>query len=132
MDDFVYDRENAEELPMDADAPERRKEPTPLKQSIDRVLAKYNVVVDSFTDDLVHDWPSVVSPELAKLVRPGKYANGFLYLYVQTSMQQYQIRQFRMREIEKALAPYDTPLHPIRQIRLMIQPDKTTRGDCAQ
>lgn len=122
MADFVYNPDEEQELPVDADAPEKRKEPVPLKWCIDQVLAKYNVSVDSFTDDLTRDWPSIVPPELAKLVRPGKYESGFLYLYVQTSMQQYQIRQFRMREIEKALAPYDTPLHPIRQIRLMIQP----------
>lgn len=122
MADFIYNPDEDQELPVDADAPEKRKEPIPLKWCIDQVLAKYNVSVDSFTDDLTRDWPTIVPSELAKLVRPGKYENGFLYLYVQTSMQQYQVRQFRMRELEKALAPYDTPLHPIKQIRLMIQP----------
>lgn len=122
MAEFVYNPDEDQELPVDADAPETRKESVPLKWCIDQVLAKYHVSVDSFTDDLTRDWPSIVSPELVKLVRPGKYEDGFLYLYVQTSMQQYQIRQFRMREIEKALAPYDTSVHPIRQIRLMIKP----------
>lgn len=122
MDDFLYNTEDTGALPVDADAPEKRKEPTPLKSCIDYVLAKYDVFVDSLTDDLTREWATIVSPELAKLVRPGKYEDGILYLYVQTSMQQYQVRQFRMREIEKALEPYNTPLHPIKQIRLMIQP----------
>ncbi len=110
-------------LPIDADAPERRRTPTPMRSLVDSVVRRLNLPAqDLWREELDAVWKKVVPPAVASAVRPGKWENGVLYLFVANSAQLFEIRRLHLRIIETALRRYFDPTR-LRQVRLLINPD---------
>jgi len=111
-------------LPIDADAPERRREPTPLQWYIERALKQLNIQADLWTSELADQWSSLLPPDLAAVTCPGKYENGTLYVYVSSSTKLFEIRRFKLKLIEEAVRKAAGTTRTIHQVRLLLNPDQ--------
>jgi hypothetical protein len=90
---------------------------------VEGVLKRLNLPAQElWRDDLAEVWPKVVPPELARVIRPGKWENGVLYLHVPNSMKLFEIQRQHLRGIEKALRQHFGAKR-LKQVRLMIEPD---------
>jgi hypothetical protein len=106
-------------LPIDADAPELRHDPAPFHELIDRVLKKRGINESPWLDDLNRAWPALVPPDVAQCARPGKFADGILFVYVTSSVKLFELRRARLRDIESAVRAF-TGGGRVRQVRLMV------------
>ena len=108
-------------LPIDGDAPERRRKSEPLAQTIERILLRNNMRLSKNLDALLADWAELAGPELCQQLRPGKCEKHILYVYARNSAELFEIRRFKLRTLEariKAHPNYKT----IHQVRLQLDP----------
>lgn len=110
-------------LPLDSDPPERRRAPEPLNQTLRRILARHHIRLAACPDTLLDDWAELAGPELAPRIRPGKCEDGILYLYAATSADIFEIRRFKLRQIEARIRQHPR-YRTIRQVRLQLAPSR--------
>jgi len=106
-------------LPIDADPPETRMEPTPFAAMIEQVLKRLKINETPWLDDLNRAWPTLVPPEVARAARPGKWENGILFVYVTSSIKLFELRRTHLPQIEKAVKKF-VGANRVRQVRLMV------------
>lgn len=111
-----------DELPVDADAPERRRDATQLAEAVRRVLGRFKVNDDAWLPDLLACWPEMAGSDVAAVARPGKCVSGVLYVYVCDSIRLFELRRAHLKRLEEAVrARFGTDR--IRHVRLVIDPD---------
>ena len=108
-------------LPVDADAPERRRTAAPLGQIVTRLLGHYHIRLSARPEALLAAWPEMAGTELAARLRPGKLEDGILYLYARTSADLFEIRRFKLRGLEARVRQHPA-CKDIRQVRLQLDP----------
>jgi len=112
-----------EPMPEDADAPARRREPTPMRALVEQTVKRLKLPdQELWRDELAKVWAQVVSPELATTVRPGKWENGVLYLFVANSSRLFELQRFHLRKIETGLRRHFDATR-LKQVRIMIDPE---------
>lgn len=110
-------------LPEDADHPGRHREPTPMRALVEQTIKRLKLPdQELWRDELAKVWAQVVSPELANTVRPGKWENGVLYLFVANSSRLFELRRFHLKKIEAGLRRHFDATR-LKQVRVMIDPD---------
>jgi hypothetical protein len=110
-------------IPEDADAPARRREAIQMRTLVEHALQKMKLPnQELWREELDQVWASVVPPELAAVLRPGKWERGVLYLYVTSSMRLFEIQRKNLREIETRLRQQFGP-DRLKQVRLLLDPD---------
>ena len=114
---------NLRDLPIDADPPERRREPARLRSTIARLMERRGARVGLPLDDILKEWPLVAGERLAARLTPGKLDGGVLYLYTSSSAELFEIRRFELPRLEKALRENEV-FADIRQIRLQLKPSR--------
>lgn len=106
-------------IPIDADAPELRREPAPLSVMVEKILKKMNINESPWLDGLNRAWPELVAPEVARVARPGKFADGILFIFVTSSVKLFELRRFHLRAIEQAVRSFPGS-DRVKQVRLMV------------
>jgi hypothetical protein len=106
-------------LPIDADVPELRREPVPFSVLVEKILRKLNISESPWLDDLNRAWPALVAPDVAQAARPGKFADGILFVYVTSSVKLFELRRSRLRDIERVVHGFPGG-EGVRQVRLMV------------
>ena len=88
-----------------------------MRSLVDSVVRRLNLPAqDLWREELDAVWKKVVPPAVASAVRPGKWENGVLYLFVANSAQLFEIRRLHLRIIETALRRYFDPTRLRRRI----------------
>ena len=108
-------------LPLDGDAPERRRPAEPLTETVARILSRRNIRLEENLDDLMTAWPELAGPELDGRVRPGKCEQHILYLYAATSADIFELRRFKLRALEARIKQHPAG-KTIRQVRIQLDP----------
>ncbi len=108
-------------LPLDGDAPERRREPEPIAQTLARLLGRHRLHIDESPSTLLDDWAELAGHELAARLRPGKCERQILYAYAASSAELFEIRRFKLRELEARIRRHPR-YQTIRQVRLQLDP----------
>jgi hypothetical protein len=112
-----------EPLPEDADHPGRHREPTPMRALVEQTVRRLKLPdQDLWREDLSHVWSQVVPPEFATVVRPGKWENGVLYLFIANSARLFEFQRFHLRKIEAGLRQHFDATR-LKQVRVMIDPE---------
>lgn len=106
-------------VPIDADAPELRREPECMQTLVEGVMKKLNLVGHSWIHELKEAWPQIVNPEIARQTTPGKLENSILFVYVGSSTALFELRRTRLKEIETAVKKF-APEKNIRHVKLMV------------
>lgn len=106
-------------LPIDADPPETRRDAEPFSAIIEKTLKRLNIQASPWLDELVQAWPTLVSAEVAKVSRPGKWDNGILYIYVTSSLQLFELRRQHLKRIEQAVRAFAGD-DRVKHVRLMV------------
>jgi hypothetical protein len=106
-------------IPIDADAPELRREPVAFPSLIEKLLKKLNISESPWMDDLNRAWPTLVAPDVARIARPGKFADGILFIFVTSNMKLFELRRSGLRDIERAVRDFPGG-DRVRQVRLMV------------
>ena len=113
--------DDASGLPVDADAPQRRRPIVPLSEALNHVLRHFGVdarVQDSaLLDAMLRAWPEVAGPDLAERLQPEKYDRNILYVLARNNAELFEIRQFKLRGLE-ARAKRHPAFAGLRQIRV--------------
>jgi hypothetical protein len=113
--------DDASGIPVDADAPQRRRPVVPFSDTVNRVLRHLGVdarVRDTaMLDAMARAWPEVAGPELASRLTPEKYDKNILYVLARNNAELFEIRQFKLRGIE-ARAKAHPAFAGLRQIRV--------------
>lgn len=110
-------------LPLDADAPEYRRDPAPMRALVETVIRRLNLPgQELWREELDAVWQRVVPAAIAAAIHPGKWEQGVLYLYVANSTQLFEIRRLHLRTIEALLRQRFGPTR-LRQVRLQVNPD---------
>ena len=78
-----------------------------------------NIEASPWLDELVQAWPTLVSAEVAKVSRPGKWDNGILYIYVASSPKLFELRRSWLKRIEKAVRAFAGD-DRVKHVRLMV------------
>lgn len=121
-DTELFDPMAHEPLPEDADHPGRRREPTPMRALVERMLKRLKLPDQNlWQEELAQVWSQVVPQEYASFVRPGKWEHGVLYLFVCNSARLFEIQRFHLKAIESGLRKHFNPTR-LKQVRLMIDP----------
>ena len=106
-------------LPIDADPPETRQAPESFSAAIEKTLKRLKINASPWLDELTQAWPQLVSPNVAKVTRPGKWDNGILYIFVTSSMHLFEIRRTQLKRIEQAVRAFAGD-DRVKQVRLMV------------
>jgi len=106
-------------LPIDADPPETRQEAEPFSALIERTLKRLNIAESPWLDELAQAWPRLVPSEVAQVSRPGKWADGILYIYVTSSPKLFELRRSSMKRIEQAVRAFAGD-DRVKHVRLMV------------
>ena len=93
-------------LPIDPDLPELRQDPEPFSLLVERTLKHLKIDESPWLDDLNRAWPALVPPDVAQAARPGKFADGILYIYVTSSVKLFELRRTRLRDIERIVRAF--------------------------
>lgn len=113
--------EDASGLPVDADAPQRRRPVVPFGEALGRVLKHFGVEArvrdTALFDAMLRAWPEVAGPDLAARLEPEKYDRNILYVLARNNAELFEIRQFRLRGLE-ARAKRHPAFAGLRQIRV--------------
>ena len=113
--------DDASGLPVDADAPQRRRSVVPFSDAVNNVLKRFGVdahVQDTaLLDAMLRAWPEVAGPDLAARLKPEKFDKGFLYVLARNNAELFEIRQFKLRGLE-ARAKKHPAFAGLRQIRV--------------
>ncbi len=73
-------------------------------------------------EELAAVWAQVVPPELTAVVRPGKWEQGVLYLFVPNSARFFEVQRFHLKAIETKLRRHFDAAR-LKQVRVMVAPD---------
>ncbi len=115
---FVCD---ASGLPVDADAPQRRRPAQPLSAAIARVLHGLEAKLGSSQAEKVFAaWPEVAGPELAARLKPVRLENGFFFVSARSDAEVFEIRRFHQRALD-ARAQRHPAFASVRQIRIVCE-----------
>jgi hypothetical protein len=106
-------------IPIDAGAAELRYDPPPFAALVERVLKKLNIQESPWMDELNRAWPALVAPGVARDARPGKFADGILFVFVTSSVRLFELRRSSLRDIERAVRAFPGG-ERVRQVRLMV------------
>lgn len=94
-----------------------------MRALVEATLRRLNLPAqDLWRDEVADAWERVAPPEIAKLLRPGKWEQGVLYFYVPNSVRLFEIQRQHLRAIEAGLRQRLGAAR-LRQVRLMIDPD---------
>lgn len=116
------DGEVSMEIHLDADPPETRLQCPQIAPTIEKLLKQFGVKHNPLLHELVERWSKLMAPEIAAVTRPGKIEQQILYVYVCNSMQLFNLRRQKMKEIEGAVFQF-AGKERIRGIRLTVDPD---------
>lgn len=106
-------------LPIDADPRETRQEPEPFSALVEKTLKRLNIQESPWLDELAQAWPSLVPPEVSGVSRPGKWDNGILYIYVNSSPKLFELRRTALKRIEEAVRRFAGD-NRVKHVRLMV------------
>ncbi|MDD2599962.1 MAG: DciA family protein [Kiritimatiellae bacterium] len=106
-------------LPIDADAPELRREPACMETVVEGVMKQLNITGHSWINELKEAWPQIINAEIARQTIPGKLENNILFVYVISSTALFELRRTRLKEIEAAVKKF-APEKKIRYVKLMV------------
>ena len=106
-------------IPIDGDPPETRREAEPFSAIIERTLKQLNIEASPWLDELVSAWPNLVSPEVARVSRPGKWDSGTLYIYVTSSPHLFELRRQHLKRIEQAVRAFAGD-DRVKHVRLLV------------
>ena len=110
-------------LPRDPDAPARSREAVPMQALVEQVLRRLKLPdQELWREELAAVWAQVVPPELAAVVRPGKWEQGLLYLFVPNSARLFEVQRFHLKTIEAKLRLHFDAAR-LKQVRVMVAPD---------
>ena len=113
--------DDATGLPVDADAPQRRRPIVPFSEAVNHVLGHFGVgahVKDTaLLDAMARAWPEVAGPDLASRLELEKYERNILYVLARNNAELFEIRQFKIRGVE-ARAKAHPAFAGLRQIRV--------------
>ena len=113
--------DDASGLPVDADAPQRRRPVVPFSDAVNGVLQRFGVdarIQDTaLLDAMLRAWPEVAGPDLAARLKPEKYDKNILYVLARNNAELFEIRQFKLRGLE-ARAKKHPAFAGLRQIRV--------------
>ena len=113
--------DDASGIPVDADAPQRRRPIVPFSDTVNRVLRHFGVEArihdTAMLDAMARAWPEVAGPELASRLELEKYDRNILYVLARNNAELFEIRQFKLRAIE-ARAKAHPAFAGLRQIRV--------------
>lgn len=106
-------------LPIDTEPPELFHEATSLAGALERLLGRYNIERSFWLDTLKEAWPRLVAAEVARDAQPGKFQDGILYIFVNSSVRLFELRRTQLRKIEAAVRAFEGG-EQVRQVRLMV------------
>jgi hypothetical protein len=110
-------------LPEDVDHPGRRHDPAPMRALVEQVLRRLDLPARAaWEEELAAVWGQVVPAQVAAGVRPGKWEQGVLYLFVADNTRLFEIQRFHLRGIEAGLRKHFDAAR-LKQVRVMIDPD---------
>ena len=113
--------DDASGLPVDADAPQRRRPVVPFSDAVNGVLKRFGVdarIQDTaLINAMLRAWPEVAGQDLAARLRPEKFDKGILYVLARNNAELFEIRQFKLRGLE-ARAKKHPAFAGLRQIRV--------------
>lgn len=117
--------DDASGLPVDAEAPQKRRHPNAIASAAVSVLAKLGVSADAPVDTSVEDamlaaWPGVAGEELADKLIPEKFVGGILYVLARNNTELFEIRRFKLRPLEER-ARRCAAFTGLRQIRVRVK-----------
>jgi hypothetical protein len=123
-EDLLPDPWEPVRLPVDADAPERRREPTGMQALMAGALRRLNLSDQHlWQEELAAVWARLAPPAVAAAARPGKWDRGVLYLFVPNSAKLFEIQRFHLQALEASLRGHFGSKR-LKQVRLMIDPGK--------
>ncbi len=113
--------DDATGLPVDADAPQRRRPVVPFSEAVNKVLDHFGVMArvrdGANLEAMARAWPEVAGPELAPRLELEKYERNILYVFARNNAELFEIRQFKIRGVE-ARAKAHPAFAGLRQIRV--------------
>lgn len=113
--------DDATDLPVDADAPERRRPLVPFSEALSAVLRHFNIEAKlenaAALEAMVKAWPEVAGEELSARLELEKYDRDILYVLARNNTELFEIRQFKLRALE-ARAKKHPAFAALRQIRV--------------
>ena len=122
VDPGLFDPYANEPIPEDADHPGRRRDPTPMRALVEQTLKRLKLPDQNlWQEELAQVWSKVVPPAYATVLRPGKWEQGVLYLFVSNSARLFEIQRFHLKGIEAGLRKHFDATR-LKQVRLMIDP----------
>ncbi len=115
------DVDDASGLPVDADAPQRRRPIVPFSAAVNHVLKHFGISVRvqdaALLAAMLRAWPEVAGRDLAARLEPEKYDKNILYVLARNNAELFEIRQFKLRDLE-ARAKSHPAFVGLRQIRV--------------
>ena len=112
-------------LPVDSDAPARRRPARRIGLAAGDLTAKLGLPVDATSpveegSAMLAAWPEVAGEELAAKLEPEKFVGGILYAFARNSAELFEIRRFKLRALEER-ARRHAAFAGLRQIRLRVR-----------
>lgn len=116
--------DDASGLPVDADAPSRRRAPNTIASALGLLLPRLGaesveVGEPQFEEVVLAAWNDVVDDELREKLTPEKYVDKVLYVKARNSSELFEIRRFKLRPLE-ARAKRHAVFAGLRQIRVRL------------
>ena len=118
--DAVLDTRLATHLPVDADAPERRRPATLMGDLMAGALKRLLPPEADWLQNATDHWAEWVGAEVAACSRPGKLANGMFLVYVKGSVRLAELKRHQMQAIDSRVRQRAGKL--VRTIRLVVDP----------
>jgi len=106
-------------LPVDADPPELHHEPEAMNMLVEKAMKKLNIETQGWIDELKNAWNNILPADIAEKTQPGKFENNILFVYVKSSVELFDLRRTRLREIENAVRQF-APDKTVRHVQLMV------------
>lgn len=113
-------------LPVDADAPEIRRDIAPIGGAVGVLADKLGLPREREGDDLrladavLEAWDKIVDDDLRDKLEPEKFVANMLYVFARNNTELFEIRRTRIRSLE-AKARKFAVFAKLRQIRLKVK-----------
>ncbi len=111
--------------PFDADPPERRRAATPIADVVQTILRRLIPPEVAWLQQIADSWADWVGPTVAACSRPGRLADGTLYVYVRTSGHLAELRRHHLQSLEARVRQRAGHTR-VRGVRLMLDPRDET------
>lgn len=112
---------DASGLPIDSDAPQRRRDAKPLSDAVGRVLHGLEVKLGARPEEKIFAaWPEVAGPELASRLVPVRFENGLFFVAARSDAEVFEIRRRHQRALD-ARARRNPAFAAVRQIRIVCE-----------